>query len=134
MLWREEYELGIPEIDRQHRELINALVDLETTTDKEQRWSAVHFALVRVEEFVNVHFAVEESLMRLVGFPNFDSHVAEHRAFRDKVAELKLRSLQTEITDDLRALVTDWLLQHIVTRDREYVDFIRGHNSLPLLK
>jgi hemerythrin len=65
MAWSDELRTGIDEIDNQHQVLFECLKRLEQSVTDDERWSALHFAIEELEDFVRIHFAVEEALMRL---------------------------------------------------------------------
>ena len=80
-----------------------------------------------IEEMVSyaaTHFAMEEKLMRKVGFDGMAAHVRAHAAFAGKAGDLRRRAdndgfiLSAEILDFLK----DWLIKHIMGVDRLYVD------------
>jgi hypothetical protein len=77
-----KYLTGIEEIDDQHREIEEtalAVIEAAATKDK---WHIVHYILVRLYELLRFHFAVEESVMSIVGFPEVGEHKQVHNADR----------------------------------------------------
>jgi hemerythrin-like metal-binding protein len=71
-------EIGIAEIDSQHRQLQALLDRLRQSTDKRYGFAA-DAILAELLVQTRIHFAVEESLMRLLSFPDAEAHVEEHR-------------------------------------------------------
>lgn len=107
MGWTDKLLTGIHEIDQQHQVLFDVVARLEQAVTADEKWSAVHFALVELTRFVDVHFAVEEALLRMHGYPDLDAHIAAHRAFSADLAEIKKHSIRqdvsTEMTNMLRS-------------------------------
>ncbi|MDK9704507.1 MAG: bacteriohemerythrin [Sulfuritalea sp.] len=116
---------GIHEIDQQHQVLFDALARLEQAVTSDDKWSAVHFALVELTGFVNVHFAVEEALMRLHGYPDLEAHIAAHRAFSADLVEIKQMSIREDVSREMTAMLKDWLVRHIGVADKDYVPHLR---------
>ncbi|MEW6163922.1 MAG: bacteriohemerythrin [Pseudomonadota bacterium] len=116
---------GIEEIDAQHEVLFDCLARLEHSITQEERWSAVHFALVQLSDFARIHFAVEEALMRLHAYPSFAAHVAEHHGFTAKLHELKETSIRADISNEMIAFLREWLVHHIGGSDHAYVPHLR---------
>jgi hypothetical protein len=52
-----------------------------------------------------IHFAVEESLMRMLSFPDVEAHVAEHLTLRDQLERFRKRAQDFEVADDLAAFI-----------------------------
>ncbi|MDP3513223.1 MAG: bacteriohemerythrin, partial [Sulfuritalea sp.] len=113
MSWTDSLLTGIDEIDAQHQVLFDVLARLELAVSSEDKWSAVHFAIVELTNFMNIHFAVEEALLRLHGYPELDAHIAAHRAFSADLATIKQHSIRQDVSDEMMVLVRTWLVEHI---------------------
>ncbi len=125
MGWTDSLLTGIKEIDEQHQVLFDVVARLEQAVSREDKWSAVHFALVELNAFVKIHFAVEEALMRLHDYPDLDAHIASHRAFSAALADISRHSIREDVSEAMTALVKSWLVQHIGKEDRAYVPHLR---------
>jgi hemerythrin len=116
--WKIEYEIGISEIDSQHKRLVEILNSLVETKDE----SKIKNILCDLIEYTIYHFTCEEDLMWHMQFPlnneqEHGDHIAEHDKFR---LELR-RFLKAKPSDILvRALhnfLSKWLVEHILSRD-----------------
>lgn len=117
---------GIQEIDAQHQVLFDVISRLELAVTSEDRWSAVHFGLVELAGYVNVHFAVEEALMHLHGYPDLEAHIAEHRHFSADLRELETNSIRRkDVSGTMLAMLRAWLINHIGGADLAYVPHLR---------
>ncbi|MFA4968084.1 MAG: bacteriohemerythrin [Sulfuritalea sp.] len=125
MGWTDNLLIGIHEIDQQHQVLFDVVARLEQAVSSEDKWSAVHFALVELNNFVNVHFAVEEALMRLHGYPDLEAHIAAHRAFSADLVEIKQHSIREDVSAEMMNMLKYWLVSHIGVVDRAYVPYLR---------
>jgi hemerythrin len=117
----ERFELGIAEIDAQHRELFGILAELEKNSGKDYSYEAARDALSQLTNYANIHFAIEESLMRMHGYPDIAAHVAEHQALRKQLTEFQQRLLDADIATQLHKFIDGWLTNHIDVTDRKYV-------------
>ncbi len=113
-------DIGIAEIDAQHRQLHVLLNRLKQSTEKRYGFAAVAI-LTELEIQTRIHFAVEESLMRLLSFPDTDMHVEEHRQLTDQLAKLRQRAQDFEVADGLSEFIQSWLVNHVDQFDREFV-------------
>lgn len=125
MGWTDSLLTGIHEIDEQHKTLFDVVERLDRAVSSEDKWSAVHYALVELENYVRIHFAVEEALMRLHGYPDLDAHIATHRAFAAALADIKRHSIRNDVSDDMTSLLRSWLVNHIGKADKAYVPTLR---------
>lgn len=116
-----QYQIGIAEIDAQHRELFVILAELEKHSGEGYAYEAARSVLSRLANYANVHFAIEESLMRMHGYPDILAHVAEHQRLRKQLAEFQQRLLDADIATQLHKFIEAWLANHIDVTDRRYV-------------
>jgi hemerythrin len=121
-VWEDKYSVGIPEIDAQHKVLFE-LIDRLDTAIRERRGSTVCLdILAELVDYTKVHFSLEESLMRLAKYPDFDSHKLLHEKLISEVGDLqeKLVSGTTSISFELMQFLRTWLTKHIMQSDQKY--------------
>lgn len=117
------YALGIDEIDGHHRMLFGFIDDLEQALAREEHWVILHDILDKLHRWTEIHFAVEESLMRILGYPELAKHARSHQIF---VADLRRRRenvVTRELTADTVNWLRGWLRGHIGIEDRHYAEF-----------
>ncbi len=129
MEWRSAWEIGVEEIDAQHRELfhrIGSLLDAVSKGDGREVASTLAFLRTYVVE----HFTAEQRMMARAGYPDADAHAVDHARF---VSEL--RALEAQHAHDpsspwpgtkLCVGLASWLRDHILSRDREFGDFLQN--------
>lgn len=115
-----DFELGIAEIDLQHKQLNALLERLKESTGKRYGFAA-NAILEELAIETRVHFAVEEALMRLLSFPDAEAHAEEHHRLTEQLEKFRKRAQDFEVTDDLSAFIQTWLLDHVDKFDREFV-------------
>lgn len=125
--WRSEYSLGIDEIDSQHKGLISCISSLEKSIedpDEKQRWAAIHYAIVQLSDYTRIHFTVEESLMRVLAYPDIDAHIAQHGVFISYLKDMERKSITHDVREEeIVSFLRNWLLQHIMVDDKRYAAF-----------
>jgi hemerythrin-like metal-binding protein len=124
MEWKEEYSVGIKEIDTQHKELISLFSRITDSVEQELQWSEVHYRIVELRNFASFHFDFEEALLRLYGCPEADGHVEFHKQFFAKLNDIEKRSLLDEVKQEMFKFLFDWLFGHILTTDKAYAKYI----------
>ena len=120
MHWRDEYSLGIPEIDNQHRTLVGLFDAIEEAIRQGETWSTTYFHIAELRDFSRFHFACEEALMRVFDFPDISLHTAEHTHFLKFLSEMENSSLRKSVEEDLVKLLRSWVTKHIVGSDRDF--------------
>jgi len=127
--WSKEYELDVPQIDDQHRELVKLINDLYDSIKEGYSTEAVALTLNRLLQYVEVHFETEERAMQERHYPRYAEHMLIHEALRQKVLSLKKEQLQGRqiATFELLNFLVDWLKHHIANEDVLFGRFI--HDS-----
>jgi hemerythrin len=123
--WKSEYLLGIPEVDLQHKRIFACFATIaEEGLNKQDRWDA-DSSIVQLLGLLKDHFALEESLMRILGYPELDRHIEEHRQFNAEIYDLAQKSLRTKgnVSREMIKVFQKWQREHIMKSDRRYADY-----------
>lgn len=122
--WDENYVTGLPDVDRQHRylvELINQFGIL--LSENRESYADIEKLFAELGEYSQTHFQDEEQLMQEVGLDprHIKEHVDLHRTFlKDIGAMYKLVSPQDlDPARQLLAFLANWLAFHILGQDRK---------------
>jgi len=124
MEWKDEYSIGILEIDSQHQLLMNGFSVIEESIILDRGWSNTHYAIVDLIKIANMHFTFEEALMRIFGYPGTPSHQKEHQRFFAKLDSIERLSLKENAKIEIVEFMQDWLATHILANDRGYAKHI----------
>lgn len=124
MHWRNEYSLGIVEIDSQHKQLIYQFGAIEEAIRQGQSWSSIYFLVAELKDFARIHFTCEEALMRLFDFPDLRLHTAEHAHFSKVLAEIEMNSISKAIERELVEFLRVWMTKHIISSDRGFAQHV----------
>ena len=119
--WTSALELGIEEIDEQHRELFRRAERVYHAMRQGQP-PAAEAMLASFRDFVLSHFEFEERWMRRAGFPDLHGHREAHREFADRLhavtGEYRRHGPSPAVAETLREWSEAWLLEHIGGPDR----------------
>ena len=134
IVWDRCFELGNNPVDSQHKGLCeminNLLLQCETETSAEK----LHEALMFLVDYTIYHFKSEESLQLDVGYPGFDEHRNLHEEFTESVHTMVQRfnekGSSSELANDIRAMVIDWLINHMQNEDTKIGQHIRSKESV----
>jgi len=122
MQWSDAFSVGDAEIDAQHKILVGLIARLEDSNEGDDDLSEI---FDRLEWYVAEHFTLEEARMRASGYPQLETHIAEHRQFKDWVLSAREQlfadgapsvALAHVVCDYLR----EWLTHHILIVDMDF--------------
>lgn len=120
--WQEYLSTGILEIDIQHKLLFEKYNAFLEGCEEERGSEEVMKLFWFLEAYAVTHFNDEERVMQSLGHPDTLQHKEQHKAFIQKVAEVRDR-LKTEgptphLVLTVTRFVSSWLVNHISTMDR----------------
>lgn len=120
--WSDKLSVGLQEIDEQHMVLVGLLNELHTAIKEKHGGDACIAILDRLVDYTRIHFAVEESLMRILEFPDYEEHKEEHEELLLEVRKLqgKIAVGSANISFELLHFLRMWLTNHILDSDMEY--------------
>ncbi len=117
--WKPDYELGVPSVDAEHREMIERINELYERLEDPPNPDAVTAALGEIHAGIAAHFALEERLMRGARWREYPDHKADHEILLDAI-----RDLMDDYADDpesgrerLRRALADWFGVHFASFD-----------------
>lgn len=122
LAWSDEYALGIPRLDEQHRELFRRIGLLHEALMAGQPGAEVISVLDFLTEYTQSHFREEEELMATHGYALLPQHRAEHQALVHDIASWKKGRAETQLnlTLQLSSSLAEWLRGHILGSDRGF--------------
>jgi hemerythrin len=123
-VWRPEYSVCEPPVDAAHRDLL-ADIDALARAVNVSAWDHTPSLLAQIEFAAAKDFAMEEKLMRHDKYPFLDLHVRQHQRFVEYFGELRREIEGGEhgrvyLSFRIKRLLTDWLVNHILSADRHY--------------
>ena len=117
--WREDFTIGLPDVDHEHRELIamiNALHEsLGPTADVER----VVAALGEIHARIAAHFALEEREMRKLNYISVCEHKDDHERLLDDILDI-MDAVESPADYDPEALgrrLSKWFTGHFRIHD-----------------
>jgi hemerythrin len=118
--WEKRLEIGVPEIDAQHRELFARVQGFDVALAKGDHVQIARtFAFLR--EYALVHFAAEEKLMRESSYSRLDVQREQHAKFTERLAELSREHEKNGASFLFRKRAENWILlwlvEHVGTED-----------------
>lgn len=134
--WSNELSVGIEEIDAQHKVLVDLLNEIHDVMQQGRTMQATKGIIDRLDEYTRVHFAVEESLLRILHYPDYERHKEEHDKLIMQLTEMKDKweKGQGAIGFELAHFLKTWLTKHIMEGDKRYTAHFLAQGIRPTLK
>ena len=140
LVWKDEFDIGVDAIDKEHRRLFSIINRLFILRNEEQKnGKACEEGIRYFYEHAIRHSTDEENYMELIGYKNLKMHKRIHKDFRERTlpileGELKRSNYSSEAVDHFLAVCAGWLIGHTTTEDRAIVgeDVSRWEELLPV--
>ncbi len=86
--WKDEFSVGVPSVDHEHRELIELINATYEHLSQEGSEETVVDFLGEIYVKISAHFALEEKLMRDYQYDQYEDHKAEHERLLEEIRDL----------------------------------------------
>ena len=130
--WKEEYEVGVAEIDEQHQKLIdiaNRVYELMRNELALDKYDQIVEILQELKEYTVYHFHFEEGLMQKAKYKKRFSHKLLHQEFLAQVEAVDLSAVdenQEAYLVQIMDFIANWLIDHIVGEDKKVGQSVRA--------
>ena len=127
--WSSHFETGIPEIDSQHRRLVDLLNQLAAHLANKSGAIELSRIFQSLTEYADYHFKTEEKIWQAVLGDDewFLKHKQTHDGFIENVVrlhdQLTEKSLDT-VVNDLVKFLCNWLAFHILDNDKRMANAV----------
>jgi hemerythrin len=127
--WSATYSVGIKLIDDQHKELLNLVNDMynHVNNDDEEAERAYFKGVIKqVVDYVKIHFATEEKIMKGTNFKGYASHKLVHDSFILSVIDIinQFEEGKRVPLISFTHFIKDWILTHIAIMDKQYFEYL----------
>ncbi len=128
--WREEFALGISEIDEQHKKILAIINNLsEIFQEKKHHEQGVIDQIIQeLNDYANYHFQTEEKYFDLFNYQDAEAHIKIHNQYREKISEWRQqyeKENDPKIFFDVSEFLKNWWVWHINNTDRAYVPLLK---------
>lgn len=118
--WREEFAIGLPDVDHEHHELI-AMINAaqESLVAPNTDAGRILAALGEIHARIAAHFALEEREMRKLGYVWLLEHKNDHERLLDDILDI-MNVVESPADYDPGALggrLSRWFTEHFRTHD-----------------
>ncbi len=122
IVWKPEYNLGIPIIDEQHRGIVTTINSLFYAMQNKHGVKVLDSVLNMVTEYTHIHFELEENFLRQRGFTDFENHRELHNELRRTLSNTENKNLWKDDPQKFLEFLKNWWIDHICKKDRIFAN------------
>ena len=128
--WRDEFKIGIEEVDFEHQELIELINELYVEAKKEDSALTVIDYLEEIFAKISSHFALEEKVMRDLQYDEYEDHKEDHELLLDIIRDIMDDYMDGYTNDagmdedEFAERLNDWFVRHFSTKDARMHRFL----------
>ena len=117
--WKTEFEVGNPDVDHEHQEIIALINDLHEAMSGENASISVMDFLGEIYAHVAAHFALEEKIMRTNRYDQYADHKSDHERLLDELRDIMDDYEENAYFSDkeFASHVERWFTEHFKTKD-----------------
>ena len=117
LVWNDSLKTGIPEIDQQHKQLIEQMNLLSNAIEQNKEEAEIRKIINFLSSYVQQHFGFEEVCMQRYICPVAEQNQAAHshfiNTFKEIREDLKLKGATLILADKINENLLDWFGNHI---------------------
>jgi hemerythrin len=117
--WREEYSVGLPDVDHEHRVLIAMINELAEALGPQTPRERIVGALGEICSRIAAHFALEEREMRGLRYVGLGEHKRDHERLLEDILDI-MADVESPGRYDpalLERRLSAWFTEHFRTHD-----------------
>jgi hemerythrin len=124
VVWDNAWSVGVAEIDRQHRKIIDMINRFESARLNGMSAMMIESILEELKKYTQYHFSLEEMYFDEFHYEDADKHRASHEVLTTKVESFRhaFAERREGLTEDMVQFLQGWLNLHIKGSDLKYKD------------
>lgn len=125
--WTDKYSIDKGLIDKQHKVLVDLINELYFAFLEGKANDNLSKIIAELIKYTKTHFQDEENIFAKSGYPEVKAHKQKHEGFVRKVEKFKndLDSGKLSVSYEIMNFLRDWLLNHILVSDREFLPYLK---------
>lgn len=122
--WKEDYRIGVDEIDQQHMklfEIAGRLYDLLKNELYSDKYDKIVKLVQELKDYTIYHFKCEEEYQQKIGYKKYFTHKVDHDDFIAKINEVNMEDIDEnhdKYLVEILEFVVNWIDEHILQKDK----------------
>jgi len=122
IVWKPEYDLGIPIIDEQHRGVVTIINSLYYGVQSNHIKNIFSATIGMLRSYADIHFQTEEYFLETFGYPGTACHRLLHQEYSSQLAGIDRVGTAEKDPHQLMDFLKKWWLGHICEEDMLFKD------------
>jgi hemerythrin len=124
IIWKPEYNLGIPIIDEQHHGIVTIINSLFYGMQNRHGEDLLMPVFGMVKEYTRIHFEIEENFLEKCTYPQLKEHKVFHKELIDRLNRVGKDSLHQHNPKEFLDFLKEWWINHICKEDRAFLNYL----------
>ena len=126
IVWKPDYNLGIPIVDEQHRGIVSTINSLCYAIQNKQGNQILQPVTSMVTEYTRIHFELEEDFLQKCGYPNLEAHRTLHKELTNALSHVSKESIWNRDPQEFLDFLKDWWINHICKEDLVFTHYLQN--------
>ena len=130
--WREQFNSGYPQIDKQHKELVSIINEFLERLSAECPLADIHYYMAEIYRLIEAHFLEENNVMQDAAYPHRVAHIGDHGRLLDTIRDINagITTHGEQISkEELAETVEAWFSVHFLSHDARFHEFARNRST-----
>ena len=124
IVWKPEFNLGIPIIDEQHRGIVSTINSLHFGLQNYHSRDMLFPIIDMMYDYTYIHFKIEEYFLEKLDFPNAKKHHELHLGLSGELDRMGRKSILEKDPYQFMEFLKQWWIAHIRSEDLIFRDFL----------
>ena len=124
IVWKPEYNLGIPIIDEQHRGIVTTINSLHFGMQNQHAGDMLAPVIDMMYDYTHIHFQLEEHFLEQIDFPDAKRHHGLHRELSRQLTAEGRRSALYKDSYQFMEFLKKWWIDHICGEDLQFRNYL----------
>ena len=124
IVWKPEYNLGIPIIDEQHRGIVTTINSLYFWMHNNYIKNLLPPIIDMMYDYTQIHFQIEENFLEMIDFPNAQKHHKLHHELSFELKSVGRKSMLDKNPYRFMDFLKEWWINHICCEDLIFRDYL----------
>ena len=124
IVWKNEYNLGIPIIDEHHRGIVSIINSLYFGMQNNYVRDILSPIVDMMDDYARIHFQIEEDFLEKMNYPDLKNHKALHLELSANSKKLGHDSILGRDSHHYMDFLKQWWINHIRKEDLKFRDHL----------
>ena len=124
IMWKPEFNIGIPIIDEQHRGIVSTINTLYFQMQNKHGEKILKPVCEMIQDYARLHFELEEEFLKMSNYPDFQKHQELHKTLLHDQTKTINESLGSHDPLKLMNFLKQWWVNHICEKDMAFKSYL----------